>query len=163
MGISDILLIILGVVGVAGLGIYFFNRWSAKKVGEQQVLVDKARQTVSIFVIDKKRARASEANLPKIVMDNLPKPYKLMKLGIVKAKVGSQITTLICDKNVYNTVPLKKNVKVDLAGIYLVEVKGAKAAEKNQNEKRRREAARQFDGSVEEPWYKTLFTGDNKR
>ena len=50
-------------------------------------------------------------------------------MNFVKAKIGPQIMTLICDKNVYNALPLKKNVKVELAGIYISNMQGLKSKE----------------------------------
>ena len=45
-------------------------------------------------------------------------------MPIVKAKVGPQITTLMCDKNIYNNLPVKKTVKVELAGVYISNIIG---------------------------------------
>ena len=51
-------------------------------------------------------------------------------MPLVKAKVGPQIVNLMCDKSVFEIIPVKKNVKVELAGIYIVSVKGANLANK---------------------------------
>ena len=51
-------------------------------------------------------------------------------MAIIKAKVGPQITTLMCDKPVYDILPVKKNVKVEMAGIYIVGIKGVNLADK---------------------------------
>ena len=47
-------------------------------------------------------------------------------MPIVIAKVGSQITTLLCDEQVYNDLPVKKQVKVEIVGLYIVGIKGPK-------------------------------------
>ena len=51
-------------------------------------------------------------------------------MPIVKAKVGPQITTLLCDKNVYDVLPNKKTIKVELAGIYISRVIGMNLEDK---------------------------------
>ena len=56
----------------------------------------------------------------------MPKMYKFMKTYLVKAKIGPQIMTLMCEKKVFDLLPLMKNVKVDMAGMYIVSVKGMK-------------------------------------
>lgn len=129
MTTGDIVIIVLVVIGAVLAGLYFLNRWAAKKNVEQQSVIESSKTAATIFVIDKKRAKAADVNLPKSVMTNLPKPYKFLKMNFVMAKVGPQIVTLTCDKNVYNAIQIKKNVKVELAGIYIVSVKGMKTPE----------------------------------
>jgi len=46
-----------------------------------------------------------------------------------QVKIGPQIITMICDKNVYNALPLKKTVKIEIAGLYIVSVVGMKSPE----------------------------------
>ncbi|MFI3230700.1 MAG: hypothetical protein R3Y29_04025 [bacterium] len=142
MGLSagDIIIILLVVAG-AGFGILvYFNKKASVKLGEHQEMIDRAKQTTSIFVIDKKRCKVDEINLPKMVTEQMPKHYKYLKLNFVQAKVGPQILTLICDKKVYEALTVKKNVKVELAGMYIVSVVGMKTdAELKQLKKERKE------------------------
>lgn len=126
MGAGDIAIIIFVIVALIVAGLYFLNRWAAKKMDEQQKIVERTKQHATIYVIDKKKVKAAESSLPKMVTEKLPFVYKFIKTPLVKAKVGPQIVTLICDKNIYNAIPIKKNVKVELAGIYIVSVKGMK-------------------------------------
>lgn len=93
----------------------------------QQDMIEKSKMTMSIFVLDKKKDKITNVNLPKAVADQMPKHYKFMKMPIVRAKVGPQILTLLCDKNVYEALPIKKNVSVELAGIYIISMKGMKS------------------------------------
>ena len=48
-------------------------------------------------------------------------------MPIVIAKIGPQITTLLCDEKIYKDLPVKKQVKVELAGLFIVGIKGPKA------------------------------------
>ena len=91
---------------------------------QAQDYIDMNRMTVQIFVIDKRKEKPSANNLPKAVFDQMPKTAKMRKTNLVRAKVGPQIVTLMCDNNVYDVLPVKKNVKVDLAGMYIVSITG---------------------------------------
>lgn len=119
----QVLLIVL-VVLVVVLGIlYFVGRRLQKKAESQQGLIEQSKQTVSILVIDKKKLRMKDSNLPKMVQDQVPVYLKWRKMPLVKAKIGPKITTLMCDDRVFKDLPLKKLIKVDLAGMYIVGIK----------------------------------------
>ena len=49
---------------------------------------------------------------------------RFSKLPIVKAKVGPQILSLVCDEKIFDIVPVKKEVKATVSGIYITDVKG---------------------------------------
>ena len=65
-----------------------------------------------------------ESGLPQIVLDQTPKMMRNAKMPIVKAKVGPQILSLVCDDKIFESVPVKKEVKAVVSGIYILEVKG---------------------------------------
>ncbi|HEX3020999.1 MAG TPA: hypothetical protein VHP81_01215, partial [Lachnospiraceae bacterium] len=77
--------------------------------------------------IDKKRMKLKEANLPKIVLDQTPRYLRGSKVPIVKAKIGPKIMPLICDEKIFDLVPVKKEVKAVISGIYIMEVKGLRS------------------------------------
>ena len=129
MDIGNILMVLMIVVGIIAAGLYFLNSWSSKRMSEQQSLLERNKQSATIFVIDKSKSRVTESSLPKAVIEQMPRYSKIMKMHFVKAKVGPQIVTLMCDKDVYNALPMKKNVKVELAGIYISTMKGMKSKE----------------------------------
>ena len=125
----DILLIVFGIVVVAAGGLYFLNRWSSTKMVEQQKMIDQTKQSMTLFIIDKKKVKPQEASLPKIVSDNMPKRSRFLKAPFVRAKVGAQIMTFMCDPRVYDALPIQKQVKAEVAGIYIVDFKGRKSEE----------------------------------
>ena len=129
MGYLNIILIILIVVVVIGAALYFLNKFATRRVTEQQKMIDRSKQTASIYVIDKKRDKPENANLPKAATEKMPKIYEFIKMNLVKAKIGPQIVTLMCDRKVFNMMPVKKNVKVELAGLYIVSIKGMRTPE----------------------------------
>ena len=47
-------------------------------------------------------------------------------MPIVKAKVGPRIMTLACDAQVFELLPVKKEVKVVVSGIYITDVKAVR-------------------------------------
>ena len=120
-------LIIVGVVLLVIIGImvvlYFVGNKMQKKQLAQKEQINAAAQPMSMFIIDKKIMPVREAKLPKTVMDQLPKRYQKAKVPVVKAKVGPQVTTLICDDAIYEDVPKHGEVKAMVSGIYLVGVR----------------------------------------
>ena len=143
IGWLDIALIVFVVVVAIGIGLYFLNRWANRRYSQQQEMVQKNKQSASIYVIDMKRDKATNVNLPKVVTENLPRTAKAVKMNFVKAKIGPQILTLMCDKNIYESLEVKKTYQVEIAGIYIVSVKGAKSAfEKKEAERAKKAKAR---------------------
>ena len=150
MGLGNILMILMIIVGIAAVALYFLNRWSYKRMDEQQTMIERNKQSATIFVIDKNRGKVTESSLPKAVVEQMPRYSKVLKMNFVKAKVGPQIVTLICEKDVFNALPVKKNVKVELAGIYITSMKGMKSKEemkeiarvKKEKEKNEKKAAK---------------------
>lgn len=124
-GLDWIIVVVVIIVAVF-VGLYFLNKWAYKKMDTQQTMIEKMKNSMSIYVIDKKRDKITNINMPKAVVEQMPKIYKKMKMCFVQAKIGPQIMTLICDKKVFAAIPIKKNVKVEIAGIYIVSVAGMK-------------------------------------
>ena len=64
-----ILLIAVIILGV----LYYFGRKLEKKQAASQSMMEAAKQTVSILVIDKKKLKIKESGLPKMVYEQTPK------------------------------------------------------------------------------------------
>lgn len=118
-----VLLVILVVLIAVLVALYFLGRKAQKKQAEQEQQIEAYKQNVTMLVIDKKRMKLKEAGLPQAVIDNTPKIMRGSKLPIVKAKVGPQIVTLVCDEKIFDIVPVKKEVKATVSGIYLTSVR----------------------------------------
>lgn len=138
----DVVFIVFIIVVAIAAGLYFLNRWAVNRMDQQQTLINKSRTVVSIFVIDKKRDKVTNVKLPKAAMEQMPKMAKLMKMYFVQAKIGAQIMTLMCEKKVFNALPVKKNVKVGLAGIYIVDMPGMKSEQQMKEERKAKEKAK---------------------
>ena len=129
MGFWTIFLIVILVVVAALVGLYFWGKKLQKKYDEQQQLINQNKQAATIFVIDKKKDNLTNLKLPKQMKDQLPWMYKKRKMPVVIAKIGPQIQTLMCDERIFNSIPTKKQIKVELAGILIVNVLSGKVAE----------------------------------
>ena len=118
------LLVIVIVLAIIIAVLYFLGKKAQKKQAEQQELLDANKQTVSMLIIDKKRMKLKDAGLPQMVIDQTPKLLRRSKLPIVKAKVGPKISILIADEKVFDLIPVKKEIKAEVSGLYIVGVKG---------------------------------------
>ena len=122
------LLVIVIVLAIIIAVLYFLGKKAQKKQAEQQELLDANKQTVSMLIIDKKRMKMKDAGLPQMVIDQTPKMMRRAKLPIVKAKVGPRIMTLICDAAIFDQIPVKKEVKATVSGIYITGVRGIRGS-----------------------------------
>lgn len=118
------LLVILAVLVVAAVVLYFLGKKAQKKQAEQQAMLEANKQTVSMLIIDKKRMKIKDSGLSQMVIDQTPKLMRNSKLPIVKAKVGPQILSLVSDEKIFDSIPVKKEVKAVVSGIYVLDVKG---------------------------------------
>jgi len=124
---SYILLVIVLVLIAAGIVAYRIIRGKVKqKMDDQQELVNQHKVPASILVLEKRKDKIANANIPKSVIEQIPKVYKIKKVPIVKAKIGAQVMDLLCDENVFDKLPERKTVRVDLAGIFIAGVKQGK-------------------------------------
>ena len=123
-----ILIIVLVVLIAAVVALYFLGKRAQKRQQEQEAQLQAYKQTVSMLIIDKKRMKIKESGLPQMVIDQTPKYLRWTKLPIVKAKVGPQILSMVCDEKIFDDVPVKKEVKAGVSGLYIVEVKGIRGS-----------------------------------
>ena len=124
--LTIILLVILVVLVVALVVLYFVGRKAQRRQIAQKEQMEAVAQTVSMLIIDKKKLKLSESGLPEQVIQQTPKLLRRNKLPIVKAKVGPRIMTLACDAQVFELLPVKKEVKVVVSGIYITKVAGVR-------------------------------------
>lgn len=116
-------LIVIGVLIVLIVVFYFLGKKMEKKQAQQDEMLAQNRQTVSMLIIDKKKVRFKNAGFPQAVIDQAPKMSRNMKVPVVKAKVGPQIVTLISDAKIFDDIPVKKEVKGVISGMYLMSIK----------------------------------------
>ena len=121
-------LIVLGVIAlilvIAMIVLYFVGKKMQKKQDESQAQMEAASQVATIIDIEKKKMNLKDAGLPKIVLYMHPHSLRGSKVPIVKAKVGPKVMSLICDDKIFPQLPIKKELRVVISGIYIMGVKG---------------------------------------
>ena len=137
LGIIVIVLAILLVV------LYFLGKNLQKKQASQQEAMDAAAQQMNLYIIDMKMMKAMDANLPKMVTEQIPKYMRRAKLPIVKAKVGPRVMSLICDAKVFDTIAPKQEVKATVSGLYITAAKIIRGPIVETDPKKRKEQRKQ--------------------
>lgn len=112
-------LILAVIIGALVAGYFILKKRVAKNLTAQKELVDKHKITTTILVLEKRMDKIQNAKIPGEIISQMPKIYKLRKTPIVRAKIGPQVMDLLCEKDVYDKLPEKKSVKVEMAGIYI--------------------------------------------
>ena len=119
-----VLLVTLIILIIVLVVLYFLGRKLEKRQAENQI--EAAKQTVSMLIIDKKRLPVKKSGLPQMVIDQTPWYLRRSKMPIVKAKIGPKIMTLVADASIYDLLPVKREVKVVVSGIYITAIKSAR-------------------------------------
>lgn len=131
-----VLIIVAAVIIGIFVGLYFLGRKLEKKQAEAEEQMKAAAQTFTILVIDKKKMKLADANLPKMVIEQTPKYLRRSKVPIVKAKIGPKIMSLMCDPKIYDIIPVKKEIKAVISGIYITDVRGLRSGLEKKPEKK---------------------------
>ena len=112
---AKVLLIILVVLVIALVALYFLGKKAQTKQAAQQAQIEAAKQTVNMLIIDKKKMKLKDSGLPAVVLEQTPKYLRGAKFPIVKAKVGPQVMSLIADGAIFDSIPVKKEVKATVS------------------------------------------------
>ena len=96
-------------------------------VTENKELTEEAKRDMKISLIILKYTQSNSVCFVKVI-DQTPKLMRRSKLPIVKAKVGPKINILIADEKVFDLIPVKKEIKAEVSGLYIVGVKGIRGS-----------------------------------
>ncbi|MCD8010737.1 MAG: hypothetical protein LUC27_07320 [Lachnospiraceae bacterium] len=132
-----VLLGILIVAAIALVVLYFLGRRMQKRQAAAQEQMEAMKQVVSMLIIDKKIMRLKDSGLPQAAIDQTPKYMRRSKMPIVKAKVGPRIMTLCAERDVWDVLPVKSEVKVELSGIYITAIKSVRGGTIQKPEKKK--------------------------
>lgn len=125
MSNTMITLLVIAVILVVSLVVlYFLGSKAQKQQEEQKKLLEASAQQVSMLVIDKAKMRLCDANFPDSVMNGVKKRQQKAKVYVVKAKIGPRVTSLLCEPDIFEIIPVKKEVKATVSGLYITAVKG---------------------------------------
>ena len=132
-----IVLIVVAVLAAILVVLYFLGKKAEKKQAEQQEQLKAMAQNISMLIIDKKRMKIKDAGFPAVVLENTPKYLRRAKVPVVKAKVGPKVMTLMCEDKIFSLIPVKKEVKAVVSGIYITDVKGIRGSLDTQQPKKK--------------------------
>lgn len=147
-----VLIVIAVVLVVAFIVLTILGKKAQKRKEEQDEQIAAASQTVNMLIIDKKRMKLKDAGLPQQIIEQTPKLMRRSKLPVVKAKVGPRVMSLIADEQIFDEIPLKKEVKASVSGIYITAVRGIRGPLEKPKKKKK--------ASVQE-WQKTTARPTN--
>ncbi|MBQ1490610.1 MAG: hypothetical protein IIZ39_01515 [Blautia sp.] len=122
--VTIVLLVILVILIGVLIALYFYGKKLSKRQAEQQAQIDATKQVISMLVIDKKKLPLKESGLPEVAIKSTPWLMRRSKVPIVKAKVGPRIMNLVAEEKIFDLIPVKKDIKAEVAGMYIVGVKG---------------------------------------
>ena len=134
---SIVMIVIIVILIAACIALYFFGKKAEKRQAEQQEQMDAVAQTVSMLIIDKKKMKLKESGLPASVIESTPKYLRRTKVPVVKAKVGPKIMTLMCEGKVFDVLPVKKEVKAVVSGLYITGIKSVRGGSIEQPQKKK--------------------------
>ena len=132
----QIVLIVLAVILAILVVLYFVGSKMQSKQANTQKAMQQMSMVVSLLVLDKQKLRVQDSGLMKQVQDAIPAYMKWRKFPIVKARIikaniagGAQVMSFICDPKVFKIIPVKTEVKVTIAGIYITKLHSAKGVD----------------------------------
>ena len=131
-----ILLMVVAILVVACVLLYRKGKQMQEQAETSQEQMKAGAQVQSLLVIDKKKMKLQDANLPKIVMEQSKWYMKRAKVPVVKVKIGPKIVTMLCDEKIYDSIPVKKEIKAVVSGIYIMELKGVRGGIEQKEEKK---------------------------
>ncbi len=118
-----ITLSVIGAIIIALVVLMILGKKAQKKQDEQMDQLKAQAMPMSFYIIDMKKMRLKDANLPKVVTESMPKRANIGKMPILKVKVTNRVMSLVCDPEVYKTLLPKQEVKAQVAGIYVISAK----------------------------------------
>lgn len=121
----------------AVITLYILGKKAQKKKEAQDEQIAATAQTISMLIIDKKKMKLKDAGLPAAVLEQAPRVLRGSKLPIVKAKVGPKIMTFICEGEIFDKIPTKKEVKAVVSGLYITSVKGLRVSNEQVPQKKK--------------------------
>ena len=113
--VTIVLLIIMLILVAVLVALYFIGKRLQARQEQSDEQIQSMKQPMTLLIIDKKRLKLKESGLRDQVIQQTPWYAK---------QVGPQFINFICDEKIFDSIPVKKQVKAMVSGIYIVEVKG---------------------------------------
>jgi hypothetical protein len=122
--LTIVLIVIAVIMLIATIILGIIGRKAQKRQAEQDEQIKASAQQVTMLIIDKKLMKMKDSGLPDSVISQTPSYAKASKIPIVKAKVGPKVMSFICDGTIFDTIPVRKEVKAMVSGLYISSVRG---------------------------------------
>ncbi len=122
------MIVVIAVFVVVLILLFRSYRKQNKQRDEQQEVINATAQTYSMLVIDKKKVRMNKADIPDAVKEGTPWYARWAKVPLVKVKVGPRVMNMIADNDIFDLIPVKKEIKATVAGIYITDVRGIRTS-----------------------------------
>lgn len=136
VNVLQIVLIVLAVIAVILIILYFVGSKLQAKQANTEKTMKQMSMVVSLLVLSKDKLHIKDSGLMKQVQDAIPAYMRWRKFPIVKARIikaniagGAQVMSFICDPKVFKVMPVKTEVKVTIAGIYITKLHSAKGVD----------------------------------
>lgn len=136
INVLQIVLIVLAVIAIVLVILYFVGSKLQAKQANTEKAMKQMSMVVSLLVLSKDKLHIKDSGLMKQVQDAIPAYMRWRKFPIVKARIikanvagGAQVMSFICDPKVYKIMPVKTEVKVTIAGIYITKLHSAKGVD----------------------------------
>ena len=136
VNVWQIVLIVLAVIAVILVLLYFVGSKLQTKQANTEKTMKQMSMVVSLLVLSKDKLHIKDSGLMKQVQDAIPAYMRWRKFPIVKARIikaniagGAQVMSFICDPKVFKVMPVKTEVKVTIAGIYITKLHSAKGVD----------------------------------
>lgn len=124
IGFAIVLIIALAVLAF----LYYKGSKLQKEQQEQKEKLFSSATQISMLVIDKKRLPLKDSGLPQMVIDQTPKRARRAKVPVVKAKIGPKVATLIADEDIFDSIPVRAEIKAMVSGIYITDIRNFRNA-----------------------------------
>ena len=108
--------------------LYHVAKKSSSEDRKQQEQIEAAKQSVTFLVLDKKRLKLKDSKLPQQVIDGTPWYLRRSKLPIVMVRFNGQVMRMISDEAIFDLIPVGKEVRATVSGLYITDVKGIRGA-----------------------------------
>ena len=141
LGLIVVFALVISVVFLASAEVLMPEASGTKVQKDGKLLVDSSNSADGYIMVktaqDKKRMKLTEAGFPQIVVDQTPKYLRRAKVPVVKAKIGPKVASLMCEEKIFDLIPVKKEVKAVMNGIYIIDVKGMRGGLDTKPEKKK--------------------------
>ncbi len=133
-----VLIVVLVILVALIIGLYFLGKRAEKETGRAKRTGGGNRPECDNAYHRQEKVTDQRFRSAEQVIAQTPFYAKLSKLPIVKAKVGPKVMSLICDATIFDEIPVKKEVKARVSGLYITSVRGLHGKTESEDGKKKK-------------------------